>query len=250
MRIYQNFREMYSETLRNLQEFGVNRVKKSIQNQVGDVRIKEIQGECFTIENHDDMYELLEEVFGEQALVIRDWIEAEFKERISKEYLNPGEAYKLRKDVWDEFLNDGEEGKFGYTYNERIRYQLEDTIKLLEKDPDSTQAVITLYEGEKDTKKRGGHNRVPCSMHYQFFINEEEDIATGNIKKRLDVLYSIRSNDFGKFFITDLIFAAKLGEYIARRITEETKSYVEGNGRILYQGGSLHYQVDKFQHVM
>lgn len=249
MRIYQNFKEMYSETLRNLQEFGVEKITHSSQNQIKEFKTKEIQGECFTIEKHDDMYELLEEVFGDQAQVIRNWVEAEFKERISKEYLNPGEAYKLREDIWDEFLNDGEEGKFGYTYNERIRYQLEDTIELLRRDPNSRQAVITLYEGEKDTKKRGGHNRVPCSMHYQFFINEEEDISTGETKKRLDVLYSIRSNDFGKFFVTDLIFAAKLGEYIAEELSDENNK-IDGNGRILYQGGSLHYYVDNFKHVM
>ena len=113
MRIYQNFKEAYSETLRNLQEFGVIKHKKSSQNQVGDFEIKEIQGESFTIEKHDDMYELLDEVIPG----IRDWVEGEFQERISPEYLNPGEAYKLRKDIWDEFLNDGEDGKFGYTYN-------------------------------------------------------------------------------------------------------------------------------------
>lgn len=245
MRIYQNFKEAYSETLRNLQEFGVIKHKKSSQNQVGDFEIKEIQGESFTIEKHDDMYELLEEVIPG----IRDWVEAEFQERISPEYLNPGEAYKLRKDIWDEFLNDGEEGKFGYTYNERIRYQLEDTIDLLKKDHDTTQAVITLYEGKTDTKRRGGHNRVPCSMHYQFFINDEEDISTGETRKRLDVLYSIRSNDFGKFWVTDLIFAAKLAEYIAERISTEDEK-IDGNGRVLYQAGSLHYYTDRFKHVM
>lgn len=244
MRIYQNFKEMYSETLRNIQEFGVEHIVHSMQNQVGEFKTKEIQGECFTIESHDDMYEVLEENGGNIK-----WVEEEFKERISSDLINPGEAYKLREDVWNEFLNDGEEGKFGYTYNERIRYQLEDTIELLKKDPFTRQAVITLYEGEKDTKKRGGHNRVPCSMHYQFFINEEEDIATGETKKRLDVLYSIRSNDFGTHFLYDLVLAAKLGEYIAEKISNE-ENKIDGNGRILYQGGSLHYYVDRFKHVM
>ena len=191
------------------------------------------------------MYDLLEEVLPG----IRNWVEAEFQERISPEYLNPGEAYKLRENIWDEYLNDGEDGKFGYTYNERMRYQLQDTIELLKKDPDSTQAVITMYEGQTDTKRRGGHNRVPCTMHYQFFVNKEEDLSTGKIKRRVDVLYSIRSNDFGKFFVTDLIFAAKLGEYVAEQLSTED-DIVDGNGKLLYQGGSLHYYVDKFEHVM
>lgn len=244
-RIYQNFKEMYSETLRSLQEFGVVRHKQSSQNQIGDFKIKEIQGESFTVLNHHDMYELLEEV----APGIRDWVEGEFKERISPEYLNPGEAYKLRRNIWDEFLNDGEDGKFGYTYNERMRYQLEDTIELLKRDPDSTQAVITLYEGQTDTKRRGGHNRVPCSMHYQFFVNRTEDLSTGKVGKRVDIIYSIRSNDFGKFFVTDLIFAAKLQEYVAERLSTEDEK-VDGNGKLIYQGGSLHYYVDRFEHVM
>ena len=38
---------------------------------------------------------------------------------------------------------------------------------------------------------RGGKIRVPCSMHYQFFINEVEDLSTGEKQKVLDVLYSI-----------------------------------------------------------
>ncbi len=244
MRIYQNFKEMYSETLRNLQEFGINRVSKSSQNQIKEFRLKEIYGESFTIKDHSDMYELLEEVVPG----IRDWVAAEFKERISPEYLNPGEAYKLREDIWDEFLNDGEEGKFGYTYNERIRTQLSDTINVLKNDEGTRQAVITIYSGEIDSKRRGGHNRVPCSMDYQFFIVPEEDIATGNTKKRLLTIYKMRSNDFGKFFVTDLIFAVKLAEYIAEQISTENNKIEVGD--LIYQGGSLHYYVDKFKHVM
>lgn len=210
-----------------------------MQNKVGKFKTKEIQGECFTIESHEDMYQVLEENNGN-----KEWVDAEFKERISSELINPGEAYKLREDVWNEFLNDGQDGKFGYTYNERIRYQLEDTIELLKRDPFTRQAVITLYEGEKDTKHRGGKIRVPCSMHYQFFINEVEDLSTGEKQKVLDVLYSIRSNDFGTHFLYDLVLACKLGEYIAEKVG------VSGNGRLIYQGGSLHYYVDKFKHVM
>ena len=244
MRIYDNFKEMYSETQRNLQEFGLDRVGKSSQNQIREFKLKEIYGETFTIKSHDDMYELLDEVLPGA----REWVEAEFKERISPEYLNPGEAYKLRSEIWDEYLNDGEEGKFAYTYNERIRTQLQDTIEVLKNDHGTRQGVITIYNGETDSKRRGGHNRVPCSMHYQFFIVPEEDISTGEVKNKLLTIYSMRSNDFGKFFVTDLIFAVKLAEYIAEQISDENEKIEIGD--LIYQGGSLHYYVDNFNHVM
>ena len=81
-------------------------------------------------------------------------------------------------------------------------------------------------------------------MHYQFFINKIEDLSTGEEKEVMDVIYSIRSNDFGCHFLYDLALADMLRKYIAEQVG------VSGDGKLIYQGGSLHYYVDKFEHVM
>ena len=54
-----------------------------MQNKVGKFKTKEIQGECFTIESHEDMYQVLEENNGN-----KEWVDAEFKERISSELIS------------------------------------------------------------------------------------------------------------------------------------------------------------------
>ncbi len=36
----------------------------------------------------------------------KEWADAEFQERISPNDINPGEAWKLRKDLWEQFLDE------------------------------------------------------------------------------------------------------------------------------------------------
>ena len=97
----------------------------------------------------------------------KDWVEAEFQERINPFKLNPGEAWKLRADIWTRFLH---KGKFSYSYGERYWPQLSKIIDELTKHPTSRQIILQMYDWPKDMPKWGGKARIPCSLTYQFLV--------------------------------------------------------------------------------
>lgn len=230
MRIYDNCYELMSETGRNLWEMG-NIVKpKHYQNKDingnEDFVTKELICEQYCLMSMPDPKWLF--VFMEEGA--KDWAEAEFQERISGKELNPGEAWKIRGNVWEEFLVDG---RFDYTYpermNQRVIYnkepktKLEAIIQLLKDDPDTRKAILDIY-GEYhstfpqdiiavDSNRLDGHARIPCSMYYDFLIR---DNAKG--EKQLNICYEQRSSDFVTFFGTDVWFAWKLKEYVAKKV--------------------------------
>lgn len=229
MRIYDNCYELMSETGRNLYEMG-NIVKpkhyqnKDIENNE-DFVTKELICEQYCLMNMPDPSWLF--IFMEEEA--KDWAEAEFQERISGIRYNPGEAWKLRKNIWEEFrVYD----KFDYTYPERINAivqyngvqstKLKALIQLLKDDPDTRKAILDIYGGVNhgnpynntfDAERLDGHARIPCSMYYDFLIR---DNAKG--ERQLNITYHQRSSDFVTFFGTDVWFAWKLMEYVANKL--------------------------------
>lgn len=218
MRIYKNCLEAESEVHRDLFEMGITVRPKTMQDKViegdDDYTTKELSGYSFAIKDTSDRDALIE-----QRGLSLEWCLADFKERTDKEHVNPGEAYKLRGE-WEEFVHDGQ---FAYTYNERIRYQLEKTIDILKKDNDTRQAVLTIYEGAQDSDNRLGKKRVPCSMYYQFLVRNGQ----------LNCIYTMRSSDFMTHWPYDIWMAAALQELVAKEIGVK-------NGDLIFFSGSLH----------
>lgn len=229
MRIFANCKEMMSELHRDLFEMGVKVTPRTMQDKLiegnSQFATLELQGYSFTVLDTNDK----DQMILDRGLNL-EWCYEDFKERTNEEKdINPGKAYKLR-DEWEEFVHGG---KFAYTYNERIRRQIRTTADVLKFDPNSRQAVITVYEGEKDHAVRGGQKRVPCSMYYQFMVREG----------KLDVIYTMRSNDFMVHFPYDIWMAAALRDLIAERIS--TDEDIIEPGKLIYFSGSLHaYQKD------
>lgn len=230
MRIYADAYELMSETGRNLYEMGAIVKPKHYQNKnikgKDEFITKELICEQYCLIGMDDEKWLF--TFMEEGA--REWAEAEFQERISGKELNPGEAWKLRGKVWEEFLVNG---KFDYTYPERINQKviykknyttkLQAIIQLLKDDPDTRKAVLNIYGGYfggssygmiDDADRLDGHARIPCSMYYDFLIR---DNAKG--EKQLNICYHQRSSDFVTFFGTDVWFAWKLKEYVADQLS-------------------------------
>ena len=218
MRIYQNAYELMSEMGRNLYEMGLENKPKSYQNK--------------NIEGNDDF--ITKELICEQYCLMdlpdvdvlfafsncKDWAEAEFKERISKELINPGEAWKLRYGVWKEFLD--EQGKFDYTYNERLGQEvvykdcqmnlIDAVINLLKDDPDTRKAIMPIYWGI-DANYLDGKHRIPCSMYYNFLLRNN---SRG--EKQLNICYHQRSSDFILHFGNDVYLAWCMMKYVAEKI--------------------------------
>lgn len=209
MRIYSNPYELMSETARNLYEMGTEVKPKTYQNKVIEGKdefiTKELICEQYCLTHMDDPSPLF--VFTKS----KDWADAEFKERVSNEWVNPGTAWELRKDVWEQFLVDG---IFDYTYNIRMT-PLNDMIRLLKKDSDTRKAVLPIFNGvgQVDTNYYDGEKRIPCSMYYDFLIREN---ARG--EKQLNICYHQRSSDFVTHFGNDVYLAWRLMEYVASEV--------------------------------
>lgn len=216
MRIYSNAYELMSETGRNLWEMGLEVKPKTYQNQIiednDDFVTKELICEQYCLTHLDDANWLFIHTNSQ------DWAHAELEERLNPFPLNPGEAWKLRKDVWEQFLvKDLVNGvKFDYTYSERMYYVIEPLIELLIEDHDTRKAVLPIFNGsinDVDTKYYDGSKRIPCSMYYDFLIRKN-----ANGEEQLNICYHQRSSDFITHFGNDVYLAWFTMVYIANRV--------------------------------
>ena len=225
MRIYMNWPEAYEEIKRDLAEMGILVKPKTMQDKViegnSDYETKELQNYCYT---------LLDASSKGVTGVIQPWADAEFKERVTDpwtrwdngeepcvdipEFVNPGTAWELRKDIWTEYMH---EGKMAYTYNERIwqNDQLTKIINRLKEDHDSRQLWLSIWDPNDDTDKLGGVSRVPCSLGYNFQFRDG----------KLNMHYVMRSCDFNTHFVNDVYLAIKLLEYVAKEAGLEVGSF-------------------------
>lgn len=210
MRIYSNSFELMSEMGRELNSYGQIVKPKTYQNKViegnEDFITKELICQQYCLTSLGDLVWLF--VFSHS----KEWADAEFQERIDiSDITNPGKAWELRKDLWEQFLVNG---KFDYTYNERMVI-LPYTIQLLKSDSDTRKAVLPIFNGngEDDTLYYHGNKRIPCSMYYDFLIRQN-----GKGEKVLHICYHQRSSDFVTHFGNDVYLAWRLMEYVAKEV--------------------------------
>lgn len=209
MRIYMDATEAIEEIKRDLAEMGITVKPSTMQDKYvkgnPDYETLELQNYCYTI---------LDAKANEVPGVSQPWADAEFKERIMEGFSNPGEAYKLREEVWNEFLHDG---KFAYTYNERLNHnnQLTKIVNRLREDPDSRQLWMSLWDPSIDPNHLGGVSRVPCSLGYGLQVREG----------KLNLHYVMRSADFSVHFRNDVYLAMRLLEHIADLTGYEVGSF-------------------------
>lgn len=202
MRVYINWNECYDETKRDLAEMGIDVFPKSMQDKViegnSDYATKELQNYSYC---------LLDAKSKSIVGVTQPWADAEFEERINPSgNVNPGNAWRLRENIWKEYMHDG---KMAYSYNERFfrNGQLEKIIERLKKDHDSRQLWLSVWDPNEDVDKLGGISRVPCSLGYNFQFRDG----------KLNIHYVMRSCDFRTHFVNDVYLAIKLLEYVAER---------------------------------
>lgn len=212
MRIYSSSFELMSEMGRELNSYGQTVKPKTYQNKNiegnEDFVTKELICQQYCLTSLGDSVWLF--VFSHS----KEWANAEFQERIdTSDVINPGKAWELRKDLWEQFLVNG---KFDYTYNERIYHVIKDLIKLLKDDNDTRKAVLPIFNGDQeslDTLWYDGSRRIPCSMYYDFLIRQN-----GKGEKVLHICYHQRSSDFVTHFGNDVYLAWRLMEYVAKEV--------------------------------
>ena len=221
MRIFQNAVEAVKEVERDLWEMGHKVKTQSVQDQMGEVSSREIVGYSFTLLNGQDWPETFETLGLKDGRDCRRYVEAEFSERIQPlNPPNPGLAWTERPDVWDKFLH---EGGFAYTYASRLHQDggLLGTKSLMERDPQSRQLVLPIYDSSIDTHRRGGIERVPCTMYFQLLQRWET----------FYIIHNMRSCDLYTHFPIDMALSWLMGCYFS-------PEYCKVN--LIMQFGSLH----------
>lgn len=216
MRIYSNAHDLMSEMGRELNSYGATVKPKHYQNKCiegnEDFITKEIICQQYCLTKLPDPEWLF--VYSKS----KDWADAEFEERVKGPFQNPGKAWELRKDLWEQFLN--QNGHFDYTYHDRMNYMgcykgqystyLQSIIELLKDDLDTRKAVLSIWDSEIDSKRLDGVGRIPCSMYYDFLIR-----LSPKGEKVLHICYHQRSSDFIQHFGNDVYLAWRLMEFVA-----------------------------------
>lgn len=101
-----------------------------------------------------------------------------------------------------------DDGRLQGAYGPRMRRwhgrvdQLDQVRRILTRDPDSRQAVIQLFDPERDTR---GHRDVPCTLSYRFFLRGGQ----------LHMHTTMRSQDLWLGFPYDIFAATILQELLA-----------------------------------
>lgn len=235
MRIFANCKEMMSEVKRDIHEMGTLVHPQTMQDK--DVRndpaynTLELSPCVFTILDGQDRDDMIRAAGASLA-----WCEEDFQERVFMDRVNPGEAWKYRRETWEPFLHNG---RFAYTYSERLWRRVPRSIEIqspalhriiseLLKNPGTRQAILPIFYGEDDIPNMGGKARIPCSLHYQFLRR----------RNQLDMMYVMRSSDYATHFVYDIWMALELQKFVAERISTDV-------GRFTFFSGSLHiYQKD------
>ena len=249
MRIFSNPLEAVKEVERDLWEMGIVVHPQTMQDK--DIKddpeyaTKEMRGYSFKISgwsyDFDDLVKVFEHFFPDQVKEVSNYCLVEIKDRLGGIALNPGSSYICRPDIWDEFLHDG---KFAYTYSERMEEQVDIILQELKKNPESRQGIITIHTNicpkidglltdtaqetntvavSADIWNRGGGGRIPCSMYYQIMIREE----------KVDLIYTMRSCDLLTHFPIDLALALMTQQWFSAKLDRPM-------GTFTYFCGSLH----------
>lgn len=233
-RIFKDCLEMIQEMDRELKVSGITVPVKHYQNQKlegSDQNTKELIGVNFIISKPFlKKREMLDFVFKGEADNIEHYCHAELQDRINRSGVNPGESYKIRMDLWQKLMSKDAEGKFDYTYSERINYQnqLDNAIAALLDDEHTRRSMVMIFQPEDSQDAAGFQTRIPCSISYQFLIRNN----------KLMVLYYIRSNDYFKHFAIDIWLTEAIMDHVYQSIVGRYPNLRKGS--LNYYAGSFH----------
>jgi len=230
VRIYQGFPEALSEIERDLKELGKLSKRQSWQGKDAELANRDLLRELFNYQ-----YTVLRPGVADLPGVNREWADAEFKERTARYPVNPGTAWRLRREVWEELIE--EDGHFSYTYSERFQAteELAKVIDLLLHDPTTRRAYLTVWH--RDDPHLAKEHRVPCSLGYHFQ-------AEGD---RLNMTYYMRSCDWTRHFQDDVYLALALRHYIIESynesVDEEKGEQGDGTWKPYFKGGTFTHNI-------
>lgn len=174
--------------------------------------------ESFELQNYN--YTVLKPDWKILPINNQAWCEAEFAERTGGISLNPGKAWKLRREYWEQFLVDNHDFPawpkkiFDYAYPDRLALPLANAIKLLKFDPMTRRAFIPVFDRQIDMVDNV-NKRIPCTIGY--WLNYRQG--------KLNIVYLQRSADFSEHFANDIYLADRLKCFVAEKCGMTSGTY-------------------------
>ena len=209
MRYFLSIEEAKNEIGRDLKELAVVYQSSSVQ----DKKVKEDPG-YLTHELTNYSYSISRSTMGEDIWMFgvrnldKEYLKEELHERLTTAS-NPGNAYKHDEEYWSQFIH---QGKFSYSYPERLHTHLDSIVAAAIKNRESRQLYVPIWNVvDRDNRKDG--KRVPCSIGYHMAIRND----------KLHMNYVMRSCDFYKHWAKDVVLAVAYGTEFIKEYNNHTE---------------------------
>ena len=144
----------------------------------------------------------------------QDYAEAEWQWYLkgSPYVFELGNIYGKIPEIWKRMADDSGRVNSNYGYQWNRNGQLDKIIGMLENNPDSRQATISIYDGKEMHKY---DNDTPCTYAIQFT----------RLRDQLDMCVTMRSNDLWYGFCNDQYCFSELQRLVSKRLNIETGIY-------------------------
>jgi len=123
-----------------------------------------------------------------------------------------GDIYGKIPPIWERMADKDGNVNSNYGWQAQRGDQLNKVVQMLEKNPETRQATISIYDGKEIDKYA---TDTPCTYAVQFTI----------LNGKLNMCVTMRSNDLWYGFCNDQYCFSELQRYVAMRIDKEVGEY-------------------------
>jgi thymidylate synthase len=123
-----------------------------------------------------------------------------------------GAIYGKVPEIWKRMADESGRVNSNYGYQWERGYQLDKVVAKLKEDPNTRQAVISIYDGKEIQNYR---HDTPCTTAIQFSI----------VNNRLEMCVTMRSNDLWFGFCIDQYCFSQLHKLVSERTGYEQGGY-------------------------
>ena len=123
-----------------------------------------------------------------------------------------GEIYGIVPKIWEKMANEDGQVNSNYGHQWEREYQLDKVVAKLKNDPDTRQAVISIYDGKEICNYR---HDTPCTTAIQFSV----------VNNMLNMCVTMRSNDLWFGFCNDQYCFSELQKIVSERTGYEIGTY-------------------------
>ena len=123
-----------------------------------------------------------------------------------------GKIYGKIPEIWKRMADDSGRVNSNYGYQWNRNGQLEKIIQMLQDNPDTRQATVSIYDGKEI---QDYSYDTPCTYAIQFTI----------LHGRLDMCVTMRSNDLWYGFCNDQYCFSELQKLVSKQLNIETGVY-------------------------